>query len=121
MRKFLIGFVLLVVLVFGGLKLYEITYYGGVSYYTKVTTIGTKIAPQDDAGNVYIDYRYDQPGYDDQGQAQSLVFNANKARPLRIGAYLKVTYNPKKGVTSWQSVRKADVPKPAIQKLESSR
>jgi uncharacterized protein (TIGR01655 family) len=118
MKKFLIGLVLFVVLGFGGLKLFEITNYGGVSYYTKITTTGTKIAPQDDAGNVYTDYRYNQPGYDKQGKAQTLVFNANKSRPLRVGAYLKVTYNTKKGVTAWEAVEKSAVPKPAMQKLK---
>lgn len=118
MKKFLIGFVLLVVLGFGGLKLFEITNYGGTAYYTKVTTTGTKIAPQDDAGKVYIDYRYNQPGYDAKGKAQTLVFNANKSHPLRMGAYLKVTYNTKKGVTAWEAVEKSAVPKPAMRKLK---
>ncbi|MFD1483672.1 YxeA family protein [Lacticaseibacillus baoqingensis] len=117
MKRFLIGLVVLLVLIFGGLKLYAITNYGGTTYYTKITTTGTKIAPHDANGNVHLDYRYEQTGYDENGRAQSLTFNANKARPLRQQAYLKLTYNDKKGVTSWEAVSATDVPKKALTKL----
>ncbi|MCI1986472.1 MAG: YxeA family protein [Lactobacillus sp.] len=119
MKRFLIGLVVLVVLIFGGLKLYEITNYGGTTYYTQITTNGTKIAPHDDKGNVYVDYRYEQKGYDENGRVQALTFNANKSRPLRRQAYLKLTYNDKKGVTSWEAVSASDVPKKALAKLQA--
>lgn len=118
MRRFLIGIVMFAVIVFGGLKIYTAMNYGGTTYYTKITTVGTKIAPQDDKGNVYVDYRYDQTGYSASGTAKKLVFNANKSRPLRLGAYLKLTYNEHKGVTSWEAVPVTKVPQPAKQRLE---
>ncbi|WP_461213454.1 YxeA family protein [Lacticaseibacillus sp. GG6-2] len=118
MKRFLIGIVMFAVIVFGGLKIFTAMNYGGTAYYTKVTTVGTKIAPQDAKGNVYVDYRYAQTGYAASGAAKKLVFNANKARPLRLGAYLKLTYNANKGVTSWEAVPASKVPQPAKQRLE---
>ncbi len=118
MRRFLIGLVMLAVIVFGGLKVFTAFNYGGTAYYTKITTVGTKIAPQDDKGNVYIDYRYDQAAYTADGAHKKLVFNANKSRPLRLGAYLKLTVNPKKGVTSWEAVGPKAVPQPAKRQLD---
>lgn len=118
MKKFLIALILIVALAFGGFKWYEVTNYGGTTYYTKITTAGTKINQRDKAGNVYADYRYELTGYDDKGKSQALTFNANKSRPLRRGAYLKLVYNTKKGVTSWEAVDAVDVPKQAQTNLE---
>lgn len=113
MRKILIGFVVLIALVAGGIGWYQHEYYSGTTYYTKITTTGTKIAPQDNKGNVYIDFRYNQAAYDDAGHCKTLVFNGNKSRPLRMHAYLKLVYNRHRGVTSWQAVDQAQVPKRA--------
>lgn len=118
MRKFLIGLVLVVAVAFGGIKLYTITNYGGTAYYTRITTNGTKIIQRTDDGSKLTDYHYDQPGYDENGQARTLAFNGNKARPLRRGAYLKLTYNAKKGVTRWEAVSAVDVPAKALAKLK---
>ena len=118
MKKVLIGLVVLIVLVFGGLKIFEITNYGGTTYYTKITNTGQRVTDRDDEGNKYIIYAYDLPGYDEKGGLQQLKFNANQDRPLRKNAYLKVTYNDKKGVTSWESVPRSEVPKAALSKLE---
>ncbi|MFD1429476.1 MULTISPECIES: YxeA family protein [Lacticaseibacillus] len=118
MKKFLIGLVVLVVLVFGGLKLYSVTNYGGTSYYTQITTDGKKITQKDDNGATYTDYEYTLVGYDENGAPRTLNFNANKARPLKKNAYLKLVYNEKKGVTSWEAVDDVDVPKQAMTKLE---
>ncbi|MCG4305425.1 YxeA family protein, partial [Enterococcus lactis] len=35
----------------------------------------------------------------------------------RKGAYLNITWNKKKGVTSYEEVEKKDVPKTALEKL----
>lgn len=119
MRKFLIGLIVLIVLVFGGLKLYSVMNYGGTTYYTQVTTNGEKITQKDTNGNAHVDYQYELPGFDENGQKQVLTFNANKNRPLRKNAYLKVTYNDKKGVTSWEAVTTSDVPAPALKQLKT--
>ena len=69
-------------------------------------------------GNKYTIYAYDLPGYDEKGSLQQLKFNANQDRPLKMNAYLKVIYNDKKGVTDWQRVPRAEVPKAALAKLD---
>ncbi|MFD1393271.1 YxeA family protein [Lacticaseibacillus jixianensis] len=117
MRKLLIAVVVLVALAFGGMKLIEVTAYGGATYYTKVTTDGARITQHDRQGHTYVDYRYRLTGYDEQGQGRALTFNANKARPLTMGAYLKLTYNQKKGVTRWAAVDQAAVPQKARTQL----
>ena len=99
MKKVLVGLVVLVVLVFGGLKIFEITNYGGTTYYTKITNTGQRVTNRDDEGNKHTIYAYDLPGFDERGGLQQLKFNANRDRPLRKNAFLKVTYNDKKGVT----------------------
>lgn len=118
MKKVLIGLVVLVVLVFGGLKIFEITNYGGTTYYTKITNTGQRVTDRDNAGNKHISYAYDLSGFDERGGLQQLKFNANRDRPLRKNAFLKVTYNDKKGVTSWESIPRSQVPKAALAKLE---
>jgi uncharacterized protein (TIGR01655 family) len=117
MKKLLIGLVVLVVVVFGGLKLYSVLNYGGTTYYTKVTTPGKKITQHDQQGNAYVDYQYQLAGYDDEGHKQILTFNANKTRPLKQNAYLKLTYNDKKGVTRWTAIKKSAVPQQALAQL----
>lgn len=117
MKKLLIGLAAFLVLAFAGFKIFEHVYYGGGTYYTQITTDGEKIAQKDDKGNTYDDYRYELPGYDKNGEKQDLDFNANRATPLRKNAYLKVTYNQKKGVTQWEAVAKQDVPDKALNQL----
>ncbi|MGO2744934.1 MAG: YxeA family protein, partial [Lacticaseibacillus paracasei] len=50
MKKVLIGLVVLIVLVFGGLKIFEITNYGGTTYYTKITNAGQQATDHDQDG-----------------------------------------------------------------------
>lgn len=117
MKKLLIGLAAFLLLAFGGLKIFESMYYGGNTYYTQITTDGTKFYSTDSNGKKFADYKYELTGYDDKGDAQKLDFNANKARPLKRNAYLKLTYNKKKGVTKWEAVKKSDVPSKALAKL----
>lgn len=57
MKKVLIGLVVLIVLVFGGLKIFEITNYGGTTYYTKITNAGQQATDHDQDGNKYTIHR----------------------------------------------------------------
>ncbi|WP_225046934.1 YxeA family protein [Lacticaseibacillus kribbianus] len=118
MRKVLIGFVVLVALAFGGLKLFEVTNYGGTAYYTQVVATGQKIVQRGSNGGTWTDYRYRQLAYTEDGAAKTVTFNGNKSRPLRMGAYLKLTVNDKKGVTRWTAVEAKDVPAGAMAKLK---
>ena len=45
-------------------------------------------------------------------------FNAFKDRPLRKNAYLKITWNKNKGVTSYEEVTKSELPNAAKEKLD---
>ncbi|WP_262316150.1 YxeA family protein [Lacticaseibacillus parakribbianus] len=117
MRKLLIGLVVLVALAFGGYKFIEVTSYGGTTYYTKVVTTGQKIVQRADDGATWTDYRYRQSAYTKDGAAKTITFNGNKSRPLRQGAYLRLTVNDQKGVTRWAAVPKSAVPAAALAKL----
>lgn len=70
-----------------------------------------------DSGQETVNYRYILPGYTKEGKEKELDFNGQLTRPLRKGAYLKITWNKKKGVTSYEEVEKKDVPKTALEKL----
>lgn len=117
MKKVLVTLVLLVALAFGGYKLVDVLAYGGTTYYTKVTTGGERITQRSDQGRQDTDYRYHLTGYDEKGHSRVLAFNANKARPLKRGAYLKLVFNHKKGVTRWEAVDSVDVPQQALSQL----
>ena len=52
-----------------------------------------------------------------QMEEKTLEFRGQQPRPLRKGAYLKITWNKNKGVTSYEEVQKEDIPKTAQEKL----
>lgn len=118
MKKLLIGFVVVIAAAFGLFKFIETTEMGGDAYYVQVTTDGKQVTLKDDNGQEFLDYEYQLTGYDKNGKNKELSFRANKERPLRKNAYLKVTYNSKKeGVTQWEEVAEKDVPQKALTKL----
>ncbi|MGX7204995.1 YxeA family protein [Enterococcus pingfangensis] len=117
MKKILIGFVSVIVIAFVGLQIAQKVVSSGDEYYVQITTEGQRIDGKDDNGNAYVDYNYSLPGYDDEGKEKKLNFNAAKDRPLRREAFLKVTWNKQKGVTSYEEVSQKEVPKKALAKL----
>lgn len=117
MKKYLIGFLAVLLLLFGGLKLTEALTMGGTDYYVQVTSDGKKQEEKDDNGQKMISYDYQLPGYDEDGKEKRLHFSAFKDRPLVHGAYLKVTWNKKKGVTSYEQVDSTEIPREAKSKL----
>lgn len=117
MKKFLIGLVSLIVIAFVGLQIADKVVKGGDEYYVQITTDGQRVDEKDDSGNPYVDYKYSLPGYDKDGNKKELDFNAAKDRPLRREAFLKVTWNKKKGVTSYEEVQQKQLPKKAAEKL----
>ncbi|MDT2759239.1 YxeA family protein [Enterococcus xiangfangensis] len=117
MKKILIGLVSVVVIAFIGLQIAQKVVSSGDEYYVQVTTDGQRIDSKDDSGNSYVDYKYSLTGYDDEGKEKELKFNAAKNRPLRREAFLKVTWNKQKGVTSYEEVPQKEVPKKALAKL----
>lgn len=117
MKKLLIGLVLTVVLIFGGLKIADTVVMGGTDYYVQITNDGTKNLEQDNSGNTITRYSYQLTGFDKEGNQKVLDFSAFKDRPLKRDAYLKLTWNQKKGVTSYEEVQKNDLPQKAAAKL----
>lgn len=121
MKKFWIGLGILVFVLFAGLQVAQVVIMGGDSYYVQITTDGEKVAAKDDQGNPLNEYKYELPGYDKDAKKKNLEFLAIKDRPLKKEAYLKVTWNKSKGVTSYEEVQKNDIPEKALKQLESER
>lgn len=117
MKKLLIGLLVFIVVVLAGVKIADYVVMGGEEYYVQITTDGTKTVSKSDSGQETVNYRYILPGYTKEGKEKELDFKGQLTRPLRKGAYLKITWNKNKGVTSYEDVEKKDVPKTALEKL----
>jgi len=117
-RRNVIIILVVVIVVFLGLftagYAWYLKNYGGIPYYTQITTKGERISAS------YKQYKYDQFGYDKDGHPLRLKFTSGPVtRPLKMGAYLKVSYNQKRSqVISWEKVSKSDVPSKALTKLD---
>lgn len=85
---------------------------GGDAYYTKIEGAGTKI--NEDLPDGYVRYEYELPAYNNNGEAATLPFTADKQ--LREDAYLKLYVKEGKGVTSYQEVSFNDIPE-AVQQM----
>lgn len=118
MKKFLIILLSIVAIGFIGLKTAEHFIMGGESYYVKITTEGEYEEGKSDSGVKIVQYNYNLPGYNQEGEKKDLEFAAFKDRPLKMNAYLKVTWNKNKGVTSYEEVKGSEVPEKAKEKLD---
>ncbi|MGX7173992.1 YxeA family protein [Enterococcus ratti] len=125
MKKLLLGIIISIITlglgvsfcIFGGLHFVKKMIMGGDSYYTQVTINGEKNEIKDVHDEIVTQYKYTLIGYDIKGNEKVLVFKGQQPRPLRKGAYVKITWNEKKGVTSYEEVRQKDIPKLAKEKL----
>ncbi|MGO2629857.1 MAG: YxeA family protein, partial [Enterococcus italicus] len=115
-KKIMVAFFAVILLAFGGYKLIEAYFFSGEDYYVQVTTDGKKEVFSA-SGTSLVDYQYSLTGYNDEGSAKKLSFSTVQEQPLRKMAYLKVTYNDKKGVTSYQEVKASALPEKAKEKL----
>lgn len=117
-----IGTLALIGLMVGGF-LYQKAY-GGDDYYTQVPAKYGYIAEsKDDSGKVekgIHGYKYVFEGYNKDGKKTVQKSTEWRNRPLKNKAYLKLTVNKVKGITSWEQVSKTDVPKKALNKIESN-
>lgn len=120
MKKLLIGLAALLLIGFGALQVAQTVIMDGDSYYVQITTDGEKTTSKDDNGNVYTQYHYELPGYDENGKSKTLDFNGFQERPLRKEAYLKLTWNEKKGVTGYEEVKEKDIPTKALTQLKGA-
>ncbi|EPH97978.1 MULTISPECIES: YxeA family protein [unclassified Enterococcus] len=121
MKKLLWGLVITIILIFGAYKITEMTVMGGDTYYVQITTDGQKEVAKDDKGQEYVSYGYSLPGFKEDGSEKTMEFKGMNPRPLKKDAYLKITWNKSKGVTGYEEVKKADVPKKAAEKLEEEK
>lgn len=117
-KKWLIGLCMIVLLAFGGYKLVQLVYFNDENYYVQVTTDGKK-ETFSESGAALVGYHYSLTGYSDKGMAKKLSFSTVEEHPLRKLAYLKINYNDKKGVTSYQEIKAKDLPSKAKEKLAS--
>lgn len=117
MKKLLIALLALVGIVFVGLKAADYFVMGGESYYVQITTDGQQEESADNQGETVMKYNYSLPGYDKDGKEKEMEFSAFKDRPLKRDAYLKITWNESKGVTSYEEVTKDEIPQAAKEKL----
>lgn len=116
MKKVLIGIIVLIVVIIGGVFVWYKMSYGGTSYYTQITLDGKKVQKTFDNGTKFDEWEYSQSAYDANGNEKKIDFSAD--HNLRKEAYLKLTYNDKKGVTSWEEVQQKDIPEKAQGKLK---
>lgn len=113
MKKLLIGLGAFIIIAFGGYRLADHLIMGGESYYVQITTDGEKQVDRADGGQEIISYRYEHK----EGKEKIMDFNGSQERPLRKDAFLKVTWNKNKGVTSYEEVQAKDIPSAAQEKL----
>ena len=117
MKKIVISVLTVGVLLFAGLKISETIYLGGDSYYTQIINEGTRQIETYDDREDMVYYDYELPAFDENGNEKELSFSSFKARPLKKEAYLKLTWNKNKGVTSFEEVSEKELPKNVQKKL----
>ncbi|MGV0169084.1 YxeA family protein [Furfurilactobacillus sp. WILCCON 0119] len=103
--------------IFFGLNAWDRYNKSGDIYYVHIIKDGKEEVSKDDNGRKFIDYRYELTAYNDKGDAKAVDFKGTQGAPLTLNSYLKLTVNPKKGVTQWEKVGKKQVPKKALEKF----
>lgn len=110
------GLVALILIIMGsGFAFYKATY-GGTTYYVQIHEDGKEKKVALANGDFINRYDYNMKGFDSRGSGKILKFDAD--HNLRHEAYLKMTYNKTKGVTSWEEVQKSKLPEKALKALE---
>lgn len=68
-----------------------------------------------------LDCTYNEVSFNSKGDKKDVEFFSIKSRPLKKGAYLEVIVNDERGVVTYREVNKKDIPKSALEKLESDK
>lgn len=90
-------------------------------YYTQIVTTGERVISHDtNTKEEFVQYTYQQEGYDEEGTLRELDFmtHPDLGRPFREGAYLKVDVNRWKGELGYEEVQKEEIPQKALDKLK---
>lgn len=85
---------------------------GKDEYYVQIITDGIEEA---DNGEPLNFFEYKLTGFDKNGKEKEIEFTAQKN--LRKEAFLRVYYSDKKGVSSWEEVKKDELPSKVKEKL----
>ncbi|CEH28677.1 hypothetical protein AM501_08715 [Aneurinibacillus migulanus] len=102
--------VIAVVVIFGGLFVIQNVNFNKLG--TEKYYVQTKGEPNNSG-------EYTLPGYDKDGKEKTLTFmRAGKDRKFKENAYLCVYVKDEKGVTSYEEVKKEDIPDKAKEKLQ---
>ncbi|MBM7700675.1 YxeA family protein [Kurthia huakuii] len=118
MKKFLLTIAILFVVCLGALYALMTIDFNRMNadhYYVQITEDGEVSESRGPGGQVYKDYNYKLPAYNEQGDERELVFRAQKN--LRHDAYLKM-YVKEDGVSSYDEVKFDDIPAKAQAKLQ---
>lgn len=113
--KKLIAILAVLVLAGGGIYFVYQKSYGGDHYYVKITKDGTATKETDDSGATYTNYTYNLPAVNKKLDKKNIEFNAD--HNLRKQAYLELTVNKNKGVTSFKEVKKSEIKSEIIKEL----
>ena len=62
-----------------------------------------------------MSYAYTLPARNAEGKPKEITFSTS--RPLRDGAWLRLDYNPMRGVVSWEEIPESSIPSLALEKL----
>ncbi|MEK4712394.1 YxeA family protein [Sporosarcina sp. FSL K6-1540] len=81
---------------------------GAESYYVQITESSTKLEDQSPSGELYVRYEYTLPAFDKKGNEKEFTFTGD--HELRKDAYLELFIKKGKGVTSYQEVKKEEIP-----------
>ncbi|MBL1230985.1 YxeA family protein [Enterococcus sp. BWB1-3] len=119
--KKLIGLLIIFLLLSGGAWYGYNYYYGGKDYYTKITVTGDAENGISSTGEPFTSYHYTQKAYDKDGHDVTQKMTEYREKPLRIGAYLKLKVNKRKGVLSWEEVSQKDIPEKALNQIEAAK
>ncbi|MBC1974280.1 YxeA family protein [Listeria booriae] len=118
MKKLFISLIVIIVIIGGAMlaiRFINFNRLGADTYYVKITQDPKITSGHASDGSAYNDYNYNLPGYNKDGKEKDMEFIAQKN--LRKDAYLEVFWKEDKGVTSYEEVKKADIPKKAAEQL----
>jgi len=118
MKKIITSLVVIVVIIFGGLTFLQKVNFnrlGANEYYLQINDQGKKVESKSDSGERFVQYEYKLPAFDKDGKQKTFSFSAQKQ--LRENAYLRLYVKDDKGVTSYQEVKKDELPKKVREKL----
>ena len=89
---------------------------GADQYYVQIKGKGQQHIDKADSGEKFVFYEYTLPAFNKDGEEKKLTFTANKQ--LREDAYLCVYVKDETKVTSYNEVKKGELPEKVSGKLK---